>query len=357
MKSSKPRGQYNKQSSTVKNVNQRLKNDELKKREGGTLAQKITENQALIEISARLKSPCLCSKLRSNTCSSCPWKIRCIEIPTKKRREPMKPALDQGRPKKRKEKKSRRKEEAHHDDLEQKDSESASFVSEDGSSEAESFYEALQDSIDSLDLRAASYKGECHKCQCLLTAFHDESISTAAAYYKYVRDLYAGKAKDEVDEIKYSLWEQTATLEVTISAAEEEKMKLKDHTYTLPDEYGSGVLCGENWLWLHGISLRKAKGFSEKLKDAICAPGDVHARFNMLKSSTQKFSDASKIDMPYKDVKAIFDETLNDGGTKIVLIFSFSFSFNDQLLRVCCGGNKMRTRKEKRRSPAYHDMV
>ena len=75
-------------------MNQRLKNDEHKKGEGGTIAQKITENQALLEISTKLKTPCQCKKLVSNTCASCPWKtIRCREIPAaKKRREPVKPA-------------------------------------------------------------------------------------------------------------------------------------------------------------------------------------------------------------------------------------------------------------------------
>ncbi len=158
-------------------------------------------------------------------------------------------------------------------------------------------------------------KGECFDCQCLLKAFPEESLISIAEYYRHVHNMYAGKASDEVDILKYNFWIETASIEVTISGLHDrEEARLKDHLYKIPDAFGGGVLCRDNWLWIHGMSDRSAKSFAKKLKSALGDGSDPHAKLDIFKSSRAEFTDKTYIDMPYAHVKAIFEESLGAGG-------------------------------------------
>lgn len=149
------------------------------------------------------------------------------------------------------------------------DSGSASFVSEDGS-DAENFRKILQESINSIDLSSMSYTKE--NVPNVKVYSRDFTMSPYLVRQRTINKLgTCMQAERKMKSIKSNApcgSKQRASLEVTVSALkEEEKVKLKDHAYTLPDEYGGGVICRDNWLWLYGISSRQAKAFSSKLKD------------------------------------------------------------------------------------------
>jgi hypothetical protein len=95
--------------------------------------------------------------------------------------------------------------------------------------------ENLSDDADSLSFLGSIEQltdmrhSHCTSCQCLLTAFDDESIYSAAELLMDIRNLYYMKTKDEVHNIQYRIWSDTAQLGESVSAA-------CDETTTFCDE-------------------------------------------------------------------------------------------------------------------------
>jgi hypothetical protein len=157
-------------------------------------------------------------------------------------------------------------------------------------------------------------QSHCTNCQCLLTAFEDESIASAAKLLVDIRNLYFLKTVDEVQKLQYQLWAATAELGESVDGRSDNVTTFViSHSYNIPESKGGGLLCRENWLWLYDISLYRCKQFSRQLNASLKDENPV-AKFDFFKEPVREFSDKTYVDLPYDKVKTLFQETLGING-------------------------------------------
>ena len=148
---------------------------------------------------------------------------------------------------------------------------------------------------------------------CLIGAFSDGSIATAAAYLMKQHNGTINKDKKEKDEIDYKFWcNMVEGHEILIDAScEESSMNLTrlDITYALENE---GELCRKNWCFMHNISINSTKRFSQRYKSELV--DRFHVEFQ-----NKTFSDTTYTDLPYQQMKTVFEE-LKLVGKKLVLV-------------------------------------
>ena len=256
----------------------------------------LSENDALVMVTDRLKRKCECKRY----CQSC--------IPVRQTKEPntsqsstrvkRKAPLDQGKS-------------APKAKFKKSTSSKASIVnSEELSCDAEN--DRFLSSVEHIANRKHSH---CTNCQCLLTAFDDESINTVARLLMDIRNGYFMKSVADVKKIQYQIWADTAELADSFTPdSEVATTVIASHAYNIPDKYGGGVICRDNWLWLYDISLYRAKQFTYKLKSAIGENDNPVAQFDLFTERPTDFTDRSYVDLPYNQMKALFEETLKTVG-------------------------------------------
>lgn len=98
-----------------------------------------------------------------------------------------------------------------------------------------------------------------------------------------------------------------------LSAQNDEPFQSFSYNFAIPDSYGGGTLCRENWLWIYDISDHKSRKFVKRLKDSLNNV-DPMSKFESFKDNLTEFSDKTYLGLPYGEVKALFEETLGFAG-------------------------------------------
>ena len=287
------------------------------------LSERLSENSAIVLVTKRLEKKCACKRY----CQDCKQIAEPIlsdvnlsssaPPPPKKIYTYRKPPLDQGKNTKL----------ASTSKLKRKKSDSSINSGTDHSFHASTsslsplldsshLDISIEESINftsSISTKVDIKHSHCPNCQCLLTAFEDESITAVARLLVDVRSAYFMKTEKEVTEMQYQLFRESVIRYDELSAQNDEPVQSFSYNFAIPDSYGGGTLCRENWLWIYDISDHKSRKFVKRLKDSL-NNYDPMSKFESFKDNLTEFSDKTYLGLPYGEVKALFEETLGFAG-------------------------------------------
>ena len=135
---------------------------------------------------------------------------------------------------------------------------------------------------------------------CLLEAFEDGQIPTAAKYYMKNFNGTLNKDMESKREIDYRYWcTKVDAVELEFKAYDDDPTYKLIMSYTNDD---GGEICRTNWCWLHNMSQNSVKKiFPAKYK------AELRDRFHQ-ENKCKKVTDNTYFDVPYKDMKAIYEE-------------------------------------------------